>query len=126
VYTAVGFAGEVVFSAFHDATRGKRVAFRTSPWMLPIYALILPLYEPLHDALRGRPVVQRAAAYGSGTLAVEYATGALLRKVRGEAPWDYTYARVNLNGLIRPDYFFLWAAGGLALERLHDRLTAGE
>jgi hypothetical protein len=31
-----------------------------------------------------------------------------------------------VNGLIRPDYFFLWAAAGLALEGLHDRLTAGE
>jgi hypothetical protein len=94
--------------------------------MVPIYALIVPLYEPLHDTLRDRPLPQRAAVYGAGTLAVEYTTGALLRRSRGEAPWDYTYARLHVNGLIRPDYFFLWAAAGIALERLHDRLTAGE
>ena len=126
IYAAVGFVGEIVFSAAHDAARGKDVRLRTSPWMLPIYALVLPLYEPLHTAIRGRHVAQRAAAYGLGTLAVEYSSGALLRQIRGEAPWDYTYARVHVNGLIRPDYFFLWAAAGLALEPLHDRLSAGE
>jgi hypothetical protein len=93
--------------------------------MLPIYALIQPLYEPTHDALReraARPV--RAAVYGTGFLAVEYATGAALRRARGEAPWDYSDARLNVNGLIRLDYFFLWAAAGSALESLHDHLVS--
>jgi uncharacterized membrane protein len=127
VYSAVGFAFEVGFSALHDRARGKQVKLRTSPWMFPIYALIAPLYEPLHDALRDRvsaPV--RAAVYGAGFLTVEYATGAGLRAVRGEAPWDYSYAKVHVDGLIRPDYFFLWAAAGLALEPLHDRLVKNE
>ena len=124
IYSVVGFAYEVAFSALHDAVRGKEIRFRTSPWMFPIYALIAPLYEPIHGALRERaPWPVRGAVYGAGFLAVEYATGAVLRAWRGEAPWDYTYARVHLNGLIRPDYFFLWAAAGLALEPLHDRLT---
>jgi hypothetical protein len=93
--------------------------------MFPIYALIAPLYEPLHNAMRERvPRPVRGAVYGVGFLAVEYATGAALRGWRGEAPWDYSYARVHVNGLVRPDYFFLWAAAGLALEPLHDRLTA--
>ncbi len=124
VYSAVGFAYEVAFSTLHDRARGKDVHFRTSPWMFPIYALIAPLYEPMHDAMRERvPRLARAAVYGAGFLAVEYATGAGLRAWRGEAPWDYSYARVHVNGLIRPDYFFLWATAGLALEPLHDRLT---
>ena len=123
IYSLVGFCHEVVFSAAHDVVRSKPIRFRTSAWMFPIYALIVPLFEPLHDKLRERHVVVRASAYGSGTLAVEYATGALLRRVRGEAPWDYSYAKRNLHGLIRPEYLLLWAGGGLALERLHDRLT---
>lgn len=127
VYAAVGFAHEIVFSALHDRVRGRDVRFRTSAWMLPIYALITPLYEPLHDSMRGRvPRLGRAAVYGLGFLAVEYATGAGLRRWRGEAPWDYSYARVHVNGLIRPDYFFLWAAAGLALEPLHDHLMSPE
>ena len=125
IYSAVGFATEVVFSAIHDRVRGREVHLRTSAWMLPIYALVQPLYEPLHDALRGRPRWQRAGAYASGFLAVEYASGTLLRRVSGEAPWDYTEARWHVNGLIRPDYAFYWAAAGLALEPLHDRLTSG-
>ena len=94
-----------------------------SPWMLPIYALLLPLYEPLHNRLRERPRAVRAAAYGCGFLAVEYATGSLLRQATGEAPWDYSYARYHVHGLIRPEYFFLWGAAGLALEPLHDSLA---
>ena len=123
-YSVVGFATEVAFSALHDVKRREPVRLRTSPWMLPIYALVTPLFEPMHDRIRRRlPVPQRAAIYGAGFLATEYATGAVLRNLKGEAPWDYTYARFHLHGLIKPDYFFFWAAAGLALERLHDELS---
>ncbi len=91
--------------------------------MLPIYALLLPLYEPIHDALRGRSWVLRGSVYGVGFLAVEYASGVAFRHALGEAPWDYSDARYNIDGLIRADYFFQWAAMGLALEPLHDALT---
>ena len=124
IYSVAGFTYEVAFSALHDAARGRPVRFRTSAWMFPIYALIAPLYEPVHDATRNRlPVLARGAVYGLGFLGVEYTTGATLRALRGEAPWDYTYARLHVNGLIRPDYFFLWALAGLMLEPLHDRLV---
>jgi hypothetical protein len=91
--------------------------------MLPIYALIQPLFERAHDQLRDRPLLMRAGTYGIGFLAVEYGAGALLRELRGRAPWDYSDAPRHVNGLIRPDYFVLWAAAGLALELLHDRLV---
>ena len=124
IYSVVGFAYEVAFSALHDAARGKPVRFRTSAWMFPIYALIAPLYEPMHEAMRNRlPVPARGAVYGLGFLGVEYVSGATLRGWRGEAPWDYSYARVHVDGLIRPDYFFLWALAGLMLEPLHDGLV---
>ncbi len=90
--------------------------------MLPVYALLLPLFEPVHDALRGRPPALRASVYGTGFLAVEYASGLVFRRTLGDAPWDYTYAKRHVNGLIRPDYFFLWALAGLLAERLHDEL----
>jgi hypothetical protein len=124
VYAAAGFAFEVAFSALHDAVRGKPVRLRTSPLMLGVYALLLPLYEPVHDGLRGRPLPVRATVYGLGFLGVEYASGSLFRRTLGEAPWDYTYAKRHVNGLIRPDYFFLWALAGLLGEPLHDALTA--
>ena len=123
VYAAVGFGAEVAISAIHDLWRKKPVRFRTSPWMVPVYALLLPLYEPLHDAVRGRSWPIRGTAYGLGFLAVEYASGVVFRQTVGEVPWDYSDAPYNVDGLIRPDYFFQWAALGLALEPLHDRLT---
>jgi hypothetical protein len=123
VYSGAGFAFEVAFSALHDAVRRKPVRFRTSPLMLTVYALLLPLYEPVHDRLRDRPAAVRGTVYGAGFLAVEYASGSVFRRVLGEAPWDYTYARRHVNGLIRPDYFFLWALAGLLCEPLHDALT---
>ena len=124
IYAGVGFAFEVAFSALHDAVRQKPIRLRTSPWMLPIYALLQPLYEPLHGALRDRvPAPVRAATYGVGIMTIEYASGRALRATRGEAPWDYTYARRNIDGLVRPDYFPMWSLAGLALEKLHDRLV---
>ena len=93
--------------------------------MLPIYATIQPLFEPLHDALRDRSSAERAATYAGGFLAVEYASGVLLRAARGSAPWDYSEASLNINGLIRLDYAVYWAAVGLALEPLHDQLIGG-
>ena len=124
IYSGVGFVTEIGFSALHDLVRKRAPRFRTSPWMFPIYALIQPLYEPLHDALRDRPAYQRAITYSAGFLAIEYSTGWLLRQLRGEAPWDYSESRLNVDGLIRLDYSIFWAAAGLALEPLHDSLVA--
>lgn len=124
VYSGAGYAFEVAFSALHDMKRGHRVRLRTSSWMLPVYALLLPLFEPVHDRLRSAPLPLRATAYGLGFLSVEYASGLAFRRLRGEAPWDYTYAKRHVSGLIRPDYFFLWALAGLLAERLHDGLTS--
>ena len=124
VYAGAGFAFEVAFSALHDLKRGRAVRLRTSPWMLPAYALLLPLFEPVHERVRAGPLPLRASVYGLGFLAVEYASGLAFRRVLGEAPWDYTYAQRHVDGLIRPDYFFLWALAGLLAERLHDELTA--
>lgn len=55
-------------------------------------------------------------------MSVEYATGSLLRRLIGEAPWDYSDAAMQVDGLVRLDYLPLWAAAGLAAERLHDAL----
>ncbi|HEX8098934.1 MAG TPA: hypothetical protein VF660_01885 [Actinomycetota bacterium] len=124
-YGLIGWCAEVLFTGVHDFVRFRdsRLPSRTSIWMFPIYGLMAPLYEPLHEALRDRPVPLRAAAYGAGFLAIEYATGSVLRRFLTDAPWDYSYARRHVNGLIRPDYFPIWAAMGVAMEPVHDILT---
>ena len=125
-YGLLGAFVDAAFTAIHTYARtgDTRLPARTSVFVFPIYGLIQPLYEPVHDALRGRASAPaRAAVYGVGFLTVEYLSGAALQRLLGRAPWDYSYARWHVEGLIRPDYFPLWAAVGLALERLHDVLA---
>jgi hypothetical protein len=125
IYGLAGCSGELFFTACASMARVHRVHPRTNPLMLPIYALIQPLFEPVHRAMRGRvPLWGRALVYGSGFHAAEYASGRLFRRLMGRAPWDYSSARWQLDGLIRFDYFPLWAVAGLLTERLHDILTA--
>lgn len=126
VYGAAGIASEVAFTAAKAFARDRdpRAHGRSSPWMFPIYGLLQPLFEPAHDAMRDRvPAPLRAVAYAAGFLLVEYATGRGLRALVGAAPWDYSHARWNLDGLVRLDYAPVWAAAGLAAERLHDGLV---
>jgi uncharacterized membrane protein len=126
-YGLIGWCGEVFFTGLHDFARHRdpRLPSRTSLWMFPIYGLLQPMFEPLHDAMRARgvPAPARALAYMTAFFGVEYASGRLLRTVLGEAPWDYADSRHHLHGLIRFDYAPLWALAGLALEPVHDSLT---
>lgn len=93
-------------------------------WMFPIYALIGPLYEPVHSALRRAPWPLRALAYAVGFIGVETVTGLLLKRLIGRCPWDYTGdTRWQVGGVTRFDYAPLWAALGLALEPVHDTLV---
>jgi uncharacterized membrane protein len=118
VYGLAGWAVDSLFVAAHTGRRGP-----SSLLNVAVYGLAQPLFEPVHDTIRDRHVVARAAVYGSGTLAVEYMSGQVLRRLFGDAPWDYGDAPLAIDGLVRLDYLPLWAAFGLALERLHDRLT---
>ena len=70
------------------------------------------------------PLCARALVYGSGFQAAEFISERVLRRLLGRAPWDYSNARWQLDGLTRFDYFPLWASAGLITERLHDIPTA--
>lgn len=116
VYGLAGLTGELAFT-------GVRGRPRTSALMLPVYALAQPLLEPAHERLRPLGPAARATAYALGFTAVEYASGRVLRRLTGAAPWDYSHARGNLHGLVRPAYLPLWGVVGLGYERLHDALS---
>jgi hypothetical protein len=124
-YGLLGWCAEVLFTGIHDYVRDRdnRLPSRSSIWMFPVYGLLSPLYEPLHDAVRDMPIPVRATAYALGLMGVEYSSGVALRRLLGQAPWDYSYAKRHIDGLVRPDYLPLWAAFGLALEPIHDVLT---
>jgi len=129
-YGLLGWCAEVVFTALTESLprRDWRLTGTTYLWMFPIYGLIAPLYEPLHDLLRSSPWALRAVVWSLGFTAVEYSTGYVIEILTGRCPWDYVAAgkRFAINPYIRWDYFPLWAAVGLALEPVHDfavRLT---
>src|SRR5438477_11295508 len=76
VYGVAGCLGELFFTACISALKTRRLQPRTSPLMLPVYALIQPLFEPTHRMMRGRvPLWGRALVYGSGFHAAEYLSG---------------------------------------------------
>ena len=118
VYGLVGWAADSLFVFAHTGRRRP-----SSLLNVPVYGLAQPLFEPVHDRIRRRSPALRAALYGGGILCVEYASGRLLCRLVGRAPWDYGAARFGVDGLVRLDYLPLWAGFGLGLERLHDALT---
>lgn len=129
VYGVLGWCAEIVWTAVRAKVTGQEAGWAlhgtTSLWMFPIYGLIAPLYEPVHNALRHRPALVRGLVYTVGFWAVEYLTGWMLRRLVGTAPWDYAGdTRWHVHGLIRLDYAPVWFVAGLALEHVHDRLVA--
>jgi hypothetical protein len=125
-YGLIGWCAEILFTGIHDFARYRdpRLPSRSSVWMFGVYGLMQPMFEPLHEAMRGRvPAPVRAGVYALGFMATEYSSGQVLRAAIGEAPWDYSDSRRHIQGLVRPDYFPVWAALGLAMEPIHDVLT---
>lgn len=123
-YALIGWATDRAFTSLTSSLRSREP--RLAPprlTLLPFYGLLLPLYEPVHDRLRDAPLGVRAMTYGLGIVGVEFVSGLLVRRVLGEAPWDYRGARWSVDGLTRLDYLPLWALAGLVLERVHHRLT---
>lgn len=118
MYGLAGWALDSLFVWLHTGRRRP-----SSLLNVPVYGLAQPLFEPVHDRIRSRPLPLRALVYGAGTLAVEYAAGRLLRRLLGSAPWHYGETRLGVgDGLVRLDYLPIWGAFGLGLERLHDAL----
>jgi hypothetical protein len=139
LYGLFGWCAEIVWSAAYDASTGTarapgdparrrplgraerwRLAGTTYLWMLPIYGAGGLLFERVHGALTGWgwawPL--RGGAYMLGAFSVEAAAGLGLRALTGGCPWDYSYARASVGGVIRLDYAPLWFAFGLLLERV--------
>lgn len=124
LYGLLGWCVEVAWSGVTEFLRGAprdwRLRGHTSLWMFPIYGLLAPLYEPLHDSLRDWHWLLRASIYLLGIWVVEYLTGWLLRRLTGRCPWDYSHLRGHIHGLIALEYAPVWFFFGLALEPVHD------
>ena len=127
IYGMLGWCWEVVWTAVTEKAFGKQKDWRLMGhsylWMFPIYGLLAPIGEPIHNALRPRFWLLRGLAYLTGIWAVEYGTGWTLRKLTGRCPWDYSHLRGNVHGIIALEYAPVWFLFGLGFERVHDFLV---
>lgn len=122
VYGLTGWCLEIVWTGLGSLLSGDpRLTAKTYLWMFPIYGLAV-LFEPLHDLIRPRPLFVRGLVWMVAFFAVEYLTGWMLRAFLGTAPWDYSRAAFQYDGLIRLDYAPVWFFVGLLFEREHDWL----
>lgn len=142
IYGLVGWCAEIVWTAAYELVSGTRkdpldvrvrvpmtrperwkLMGHTYLWMLPVYGLGGLAFEPCHELVRGWHWALRGLFYMVGCFAVEYVAGWLLRRLGGRCPWDYSYARWHVHGLVRLDYAPVWVVFGLALERVHDAVA---
>ncbi len=126
IYGLLGWCFEIVWTALTEKIRGTqrdwRLVGHTYLWMFPIYGLLAPIGEPVHNALRGYPWILRGVAYLLAIWAVEFVTGWLLKVLTGKCPWDYSHLRGNFRGIVALEYAPVWFLFGLAFERVHDAL----
>lgn len=73
--------------------------------------------------LNGKSVLVRGSVYAGGIFLTEYLSGMFLKK-RGLCPWDYSHAKLNVNGVIRLDYAPVWFLTGLLYEKLLNKFIA--
>ncbi len=126
IYACFGWCAEIVWTACYavgEAVRARRaidwrLAGRTYLWMFPIYGGGGLAFEVAHARVAGWPWPARGAIYMLGCFVIEYVTGWIIKRITGKIPWDYSYARWHVHGLIRLDYAPVWFAFGLILEQV--------
>jgi uncharacterized membrane protein len=115
-----------VWSAVTEKAWGKQEDWRlvghTYLWMFPIYGLLAPLGEPIHNLLRAHSWILRGVVYLIAIWTIEFISGWVLRKFTGKCPWDYSDFPGNIHGIITLEYAPVWFVFGLAFERVHDAL----
>lgn len=128
LYAAIGLLTEILFTGIVDLispnflqswhvmgftqppspfTRNKRAVGYTFLWMIPCYAMIVVI-EPLSTALHAWPLWLRGFIYLPLMWLGEFGTGWIIRSISGLCPWNYSYTRFSVKGLIRWDFAPIW------------------
>ena len=112
-----GWCLEILFTSF-DSFRKRELQLmgQTSLWMFPIYGMAAFL-KPICSMVRKFPAGIRALFYSIFIFLGEYVSGSFLKKHQ-MCPWDYSKAKLNIDGLIRLDYLPLWMGAGLIFEKI--------
>jgi hypothetical protein len=145
LYSALGLLTEVLFTGITDliypnflqswnvknldghkpnsVRRDPRAVGYTFLWMVPIYATLIVI-EPLSQWLQDVPMLARGLIYLALFWIGEYFSGALIKKISGYNPWDYSYSRFSVHGHIRWDFGPLWYGFTLMLEYFSHKFIA--
>ncbi len=140
LYAILGLVSEVLFTAIMDLiapkflqswhakslvqsegsqeneiARDSKAMGYTFLWMIPIYMLLV-FIEPVSQLLLTWPWFLRGLVYLIFFWIAEYITGALIKKITGYCPWDYSYSRFSVHGYIRWDYAPVWFSFSLFVE----------
>lgn len=112
-----GWCIEVAFTSVGAALKkDKKLTGKSSAWMFPIYGMAAAIGE-VAPKISHWPVVARGALYGGAIMAGEYISGSILKKM-DVCPWNYGDSKYSINGIVRLDYFPLWAMAGLLYEKI--------
>lgn len=121
-YSCFGVALEVVFTSLFDFVLilDPRLPGQSYLWMFPAWGIGLTGLEKVSSLNVWKELQwwKRAIIHAFMIFCIEALYGATLREITGTVPWDYSDAWLSIDGLIRLDYFPLWAGLGLGLERL--------
>ena len=101
--------------------KDRKLSCTTSVWMFPIYGLAA-FISPISKLLKNNCALVRGGVYTFFIFLTEFCTGELLKKFRA-CPWDYSKAKLNLDGIIRLDYAPVWFAVGLLYEKMLKKKT---
>ncbi len=113
----VGWCMEIIFTGLKNfSSSDRKLMGSTSVWMFPIYGMASFL-SPVCRRLKNQSIFKRGGIYTLCIFACEYTAGFFLRKINA-CPWDYSKARYNIQGLVRPDYAPLWFGAGLLFEKI--------
>lgn len=114
-----GWCMEVFWTGLGSAMKkDKKLSSNTSIWMFPIYATAI-IIEPLGKKMKAHnaSTINRGFVYASCIFATEFISGSALKK-HNCCPWDYSSSKLNINGVIRLDYFPVWFLAGLIYEKI--------
>ena len=122
VYGFMGICMEMVFTGLVDLAFlfDFRLSGKSYLWMIPIWGFGLLCIEALSGWEPWIKIhwAKRAIIYCVGFFVIEASSGALIRLITGEVPWDYSGATLGIDGLIRLDYAPFWAVLGIILEKV--------
>ena len=115
----IGWGWELIYTSLHTLASpdfDHKLMGKTSLFMFPIYGSAA-LLKPVAKVVKKKPFGVRGSIYTCLIYGAEFITGKFLKK-HDVCPWDYSDAKLNVDGVIRLDYAPGWFLLGLIYEKV--------